>query len=303
MALRRTELAKRVSIVSVLFVSLLSGTQLDSAWPINETKSLATEDHQTGGAFVGILMADRATNVVATLDGVIASISAKRGDHVAAGQTLIQLVSPALSPTDLAVAEAQVKRAKADAALARLEHQKALSRQERIVSLSEQNLVSSQQAEEARYDVLLAATRIAAADSAVDHAEAMAKRQSELLGQLQVRAPFSGEITEQFASAGTSVTRGTAILRLISSQPLRVKFAIPAAARARLRVGMSVQLELKNPELRLTARVQSISAEADSASQTFTAEGVVNARHDASTAGNLVGRSVSVSIADGLNRD
>ena len=283
---------------------MLSGIESRSAGPSDDASAPnSTQDHQASDSFVGILTADRATNLLATLDGVIASISAKRGDRVVAGQALLQLASPTLSPTDLLVAEAQVKRAQADAALARLEHQKALSRKARIASLSEQNLVSSQQAEEAHYDVLLAQARIVAADSAVAYAQAMAQRQSELLGQLELRAPFSGEITEQFASVGTSVTRGTALLRLISPQPMRVKFAIPSAARVRLRIGMALSLRLRNPEVRLTARLKSISVEVDSASQNFTAEGIVDGQSDAAATSNLVGRSVTVSIADRLNRD
>jgi RND family efflux transporter MFP subunit len=303
-ALSSTTGAGRLLIASALLFVTLARLESRFAGPIDEASSPnSSQGNQAGDAFVGILMADRATTLLATLDGMIVSLPAKRGDHVVAGQTLVRMASPTLSATDLVVAEAQVKRAKADAALARLEHQKALSRQARVTSLSEQNLVSRQQAEEAQFDVLLAAARITAADSAVDHAQAMAQRQSELLSQLESRAPFSGVITEQFASVGTSVTRGTALLRLISPQPLRVKFAIPAAARAQLRVGMALSLRLRNPEVRLTARLQSISAEVDSASQTMTAEGIVDAQGDAGATSSLVGRSVTVSIADGPNRD
>ena len=78
---------------------------------------------------------------------------------------------------------------------------------------------------QAEFDSRTAAVRIAQAQ--VDRLKADQDRQRERVRRHDIRAPFSGVISQRFSEKGEWVTPGTAVLELVETENLRVDTEVP----------------------------------------------------------------------------
>ena len=184
------------------------------------------------------------TVAVATeLSGVVASVLARAGEAIVAGQELFRLddrawrAALAQAEAELAQARASVQEARAsrDAALA--ERERANADATRFATLVRQEFAASRQRYEtaladsrkAQAQVALAEARIAAAEAQAGRAEAMFSRAQVDLDRTVIRAPITGHVLRvnirpgEFAQAGPLDQPLVAVGAL---DPLHVRLAV-----------------------------------------------------------------------------
>ena len=87
------------------------------------------------------------------------------------------------------------------------------------------------------------------------------------LRRCNVKAPFSGVVTEQLQRAGEDVERSTVLAAITDTQNLEVRASVPIRYLPRMQIGEIA--EVKMSEMRLEGRIRKIVPAANSQSQTF----------------------------------
>jgi RND family efflux transporter MFP subunit len=221
--------------------------------------------------FVGVLVPRDAYDVTSPLATKIDRLLVKLGDPVEKGAPVavlddreprdrLALARSELLEGEAAVRQAIIERDAARAALAR--DQQALK--SGIVSVAE---------------VDVAAANAAKAASAVERAAAEAERRREAVKQLAQRltdttlvSPIAGKVALRYLEEGARVQEGQAVIRVIRSDELFVKFAIPAAAARRVAAGDLIELRLTERSLVARGIVKRVSPELDPVAQMVLAE-------------------------------
>jgi len=172
--------------------------------------------------------------------GTVTSIAVDLGDRVRAGDLLARIASAAIG-----AAQSDYLRAEADRAL----HEKTYEREKRLRAegiASDQDL----QVAEAAYR-----SAAAAVTQARQHLRVLGfgeKRIASLASgedasaDLEVRAPFAGEIVERKAVAGMQVESGAPLFTLADTGTIWAMVDIPASQLPRARVGQAVKLTVES---------------------------------------------------------
>jgi len=221
--------------------------------------------------FVGVLVPRDAYDVTSPLATKIERLLVKLGDPVEKGAPVavlddreprerLALARSELLEGEAAVRQAIIERDAARAALAR--DQQALK--SGIVSVAE---------------VDLSTANAAKAASAVERAAAEAERRREAVKQLAQRltdttliSPISGKVALRYLEEGARVQEGQAVIRVIRSDELFVKFAIPAADARRIAAGDPIELRIAERSLVARGIVKRVSPELDPVAQMVLAE-------------------------------
>ena len=87
------------------------------------------------------------------------------------------------------------------------------------------------------------------------------------LARCNVRAPFSGVVTQRSRNAGEDVERSTILAAMTDTENLEVRAAVPIRYLPRMRDGETAEVRLN--ELRLEALILRVVPAANSQSQTF----------------------------------
>ncbi|MFM7267673.1 MAG: efflux RND transporter periplasmic adaptor subunit [Cyanobium sp.] len=205
----------------------------------------------------GELDAIERVNVSPRRQGVIEALYVDEGDRVQAGQVLARM-----DPGDLKDREEELL---ANVLSAEAELRRSASELRRNEPLYRQGAISLNDLNRFRADEEVKRMALAAARQRVDQ-----RRVEE--GELLVRAPFAGVISQRFADPGAFVTPTTtasasagatssSIVEL--SQGLEVLAKVPESDLGRLRPGMEAQILVDAfPDRRYAARIRSISPRA-----------------------------------------
>ncbi len=103
--------------------------------------------------------------------------------------------------------------------------------------------------------------------------EADLKISQKRRGDTILRAPFDGEIGEKMAAVGQFVKDNTPLLRLVKTNPLRLRAEIPEAAAGTVRLGSQIAFTTDAvPGVTFTAVVRQLNPSLDSRSRTLSAE-------------------------------
>lgn len=164
----------------------------------------------------------------ARVAGFVEKVDVDRGSVVKQGGLLASLSAPEMAA---AVAEAEARAAALESSQAEAEA-KTLAAQ---TTLERLKAASATPGAVAAIEVELAAKAVESAQAAVKSIEgsiraarAAAAARKELLGYLQVTAPFDGVITERYVHPGALVGPGTSpLLRLEQTSRLRLVVAVP----------------------------------------------------------------------------
>jgi RND family efflux transporter MFP subunit len=197
---------------------------------------------------------------------------------------LVKLGDPVEKGTPLAVLDDREPRERLALARSELHESEAAVRQAIIErDASRARLAREQQALRsgivAAAEVEAAAADAAKAASLVERAAAEAEKRRENVKQLEQRlsdttlvSPIAGKVALRYLEEGARVQEGQAVIRVIRSDQLFVKFAIPGDDARRLAAGDPIELRL--PERRLVARgvVKRVSPELDPIAQMVLAE-------------------------------
>jgi RND family efflux transporter MFP subunit len=240
----------------------------DSAVEISPTNVavLAQEEIRSGPIISGALSPRREATIRAEVGGSVLQTFAEKGQAVASGASLARIDDAAVRDAYLS-ARSGVTSAQSAAELAK-------RNVERAEKLAGAGAISDRDLEQARLSLTSAQSQLA------DATARMAAAQKQLAAT-QVRAPFSGVITDRPINAGDVVTPGSALYSMMDpAAGMKFEAAVAAEQLGDLRVGAPVQFRVHGyPNRVFTGTVERINPAADpTTGQIALYVGIPNAR-------------------------
>jgi RND family efflux transporter MFP subunit len=176
---------------------------------------------------VGTLAAQNEATVAAQVAGQLEKNLVDLGDRVQAGQELALIDTTSYDALANASA-ANLARANASAA-------NAAQNLKRTQELQQEQIASTSDLEAAVADAARTRAEVKAAE-ANDAVTRLAVERS------RVKTPFTGVVAERIASPGDYLAIGTPILRLVQTDPLRLRLEVPERDAVAVRVGQQVRV-------------------------------------------------------------
>lgn len=270
--------------------------------PAKPIKTLAVSADQVRRTIdiVGTLSAVEEATISSEVDAKVSRIRADLGDHVSAGDVLIELDREKLEysyqASRAAVERARAKYGVADdgRTLRQVETtpdvQKAaadLAQAEQSVTrareLSKRGLVSRQQLDDAEaryqstkaeYDAALQNARNLRAD--IDAGEANMRLAERSLKDAFIRAPFDGYVQKRLVSPGMFVGVQTPVMTLVKVNPLKLTGEVPERMAPWVRVGQKVEIRVDAfPDRVLPGSISRISPAVNQQTRAFPLEATV----------------------------
>jgi len=206
----------------------------------------------------------------ASVDGIIASVHAKRGGTVRKGQVLVELQSAA----ERVAVESARYRAEMEGQIAsarnRLDY--ASKKFARQADLQQQNFTSVQARDEADAERRLAQSELQSAIENRELARIEFQRAREQLALRTLASPFDGVVVDRMLNPGDLAESGSGrkpVLKIAQIDPLKVDVVLPASLFGKLRVGQKASVVSMVGGGRYTAMVQMVDKLIDPASSTF----------------------------------
>jgi RND family efflux transporter MFP subunit len=175
----------------------------------------------------GTLLAQEDATIAAQVAGQLEKLHVDVGDTVTAGQELALI--------DTTSYEAFARQSAANLARATASAANAAQNLKRMQNLQQDKIASTS-------DLDLAVAEDSQARAEVKAAEATEAIARLNLDRSRVRAPFDGAIAQRIASAGEYVTAGSPIVRLVKTDPLRLRLEVPERESPSVRLGQNVRV-------------------------------------------------------------
>ncbi|NGZ15256.1 efflux RND transporter periplasmic adaptor subunit [Vibrio aestuarianus] len=220
--------------------------QTQTPLPLVETQQVILVEHQPSKSYIGRIEAIEDTNITAQVSGYLQARHFKEGQVVEKGD-LLYTIEPSSFEAQLASAKAAVAQANAALKKAQLDHVRG------------NELLPRGSISQSEFDALTAALHGGRAE--LEAAKAKLKLAEVNLSYTQIRAPFSGRISDSKVSSGDLVSPSTGILAtLVSLDPINTAFSVSERERIALGMdkikgdgttqatGVEVLLELENGE-------------------------------------------------------
>jgi RND family efflux transporter MFP subunit len=287
-------------IVGILIAR--SGDAVAASPPVDSSKPHAPQSPQPVNDLVGVLLPPQMANMSPRSEGRILAVRVKVGQQVKAGTPLVAL-DPRERQQDLAVAEAQLKAARAEAAGAGAEYaaaSKRAARRNATVRVGGEvvSLVSGEEAAQSHFEAQSAAARAASAGATITAQQAKVDLIRLTLQETELTAPFDGVVAGIYFEPGMTVHSGDVVVRVVGGQGLRARIAVPEES-AELLHRRRAELHVEGKTL--TATIDQVSPEVEPASRSYLVEGSVNL--DNAACGRdcslLAGREVRASLLPG----
>ncbi|HDY7702595.1 TPA: efflux RND transporter periplasmic adaptor subunit [Vibrio vulnificus] len=218
--------------------------QRNTMAPLVVTQEVLMLDYQTSNAYIGRVEAVEDTNITAQVSGYLKARHFEEGQLVEKG-ALLYTIEPSSFEAQVASAKASLAQAKASLKKAELDHQRG------------KNLLPRGSISQSEFDALTAG--LLGAQAQLEAANAQLKLADVNLSYTQIRAPFSGRISDSKVSTGDLVSPSSGILTtLVSLDPIHTAFSISERERLALGIerikgdgstpsaGVEVQLQLEN---------------------------------------------------------
>ncbi|MFH4528558.1 multidrug efflux RND transporter periplasmic adaptor subunit VmeY [Vibrio diabolicus] len=221
-----------------------NNAQREGQAPLVVTQDVTVIDYQPSKSYIGRIEAVEDTNITAQISGYLKARHFEEGQMVEKGQ-LLYSIEPSSFEAQVASAKAALAQAKAALKKAELDHTRG------------KNLLPRGSISQSELDALTAA--LLGAKAELEAANAQLKLAEVNLSYTQIRAPFSGRISDTKVSTGDLVSPSSGVLTtLVSLDPVHTSFSV--SERERLAMGMDqvkgdgsaesnrveVQLELEN---------------------------------------------------------
>lgn len=223
--------------------------------------------------YVGVVVAREAADVAATVPGKVTKVHVRLGDRLEA-KAPIATIDPRPIRDELAVARASLSAARADLNKANVDRREAAERLRLRRSLKDS--VSTEELTTAKFALEKAKARGQRAKALVANHSAKIRQLERKLLDARIVAPFKGTVSTRYVQPGVVVTTGTRIVRLIASDELWVRFAVPAKEAGPMRVGAEVAVEVESMKTPLTATIKQVAPELDAVTQMILVEASVN---------------------------
>lgn len=220
----------------------------------------AEQTDDTG--FLGVVVALQSVELSAKFDGTLERLDVHVGDHVKGGALIARLDSRSVAQ-DLAIAEASLRVAEAEHDRLVIELKDASNRRARLHSIPE--LFAREQLEAADSQEEVAAARLRGSVAELAGKRARTNQLRETFRDAQIVAPFDGTVAARYVDPGTTVSRSTPIVRVISPTSLVIRFAVPEEQAAGITVGRNVIVRVGSVNLTADGVIESVVPEIDTA--------------------------------------
>lgn len=249
-----------------------------------------TTERALATPFIGVVTAGLSVLVSARVEGRVEEVHVRFGERVEAGAKLVSIDKSELQHrlaalvASQAVLRAEAERARVAGAEAALRAQRRRAAAALPVpGVSGEELASAEhRAQEAQLEVQVAQARIA------EHQAQVSQLRDELF-EADVRAPFSGTVATRLVDPGARVARGTPLLRIVSTDEPRVRFAVPPDIARLIEPGTSISVALDEAVDTLQATISHVAPEVEAASRLIIVEAVFETPSHAALRSNLVG--------------
>lgn len=195
----------------------------------------------------GEITAKQTANISTRMMGYINKIYVKPGDKVASGQLLVSI-----SSDDILAKKAQVQAMITEAEAAAKNAQRDY---ERFKTLRNQNSVSDKELE----NVALQNTSM---NAKVQMARQQMNEVNAMLSYTNIRAPFSGVVTQKMVDEGSMANPGMPILTIEQNGELQVIASIPENYIQYVKVSDVAKMELKSLGITIDGKVSELSPSA-----------------------------------------
>lgn len=190
----------------------------------------------------GQALPERDTDIVTETAGTVVALPVRKGQMVERGEVIAQL--------DASRAESALAQAQEEQTRARRELDNATTLLDRGAGTVD---------------------RVAEARATLAAAEAQVSSAQETLSNFTVVAPFDGSIENLLLNDGEYAAAGTAVARIVDSDPITVAIQVPQQSRERIEVGQSAQVRFVTGQTR-EGVVEFVASAASPETRTFLAE-------------------------------
>ena len=234
------------------------------------------DENAVKAGYIGVLSPRESSEVVAQFTTTVVELDVKRGDRVERGQRLARLDDRPLRE-DLAIAAATLRATQAGVASADVERKAANAALDREQRALRENVVSQAEVSAAEFNARKATTAVARAAATVEEQRAKIAQLQTKLTDTALLAQLGGRVALIYAQAGDRVDEGHPVLRVISSDELFVKFAIPADKIGTVAPGDQVDIEIDQQHVTTTGVVRHVAPELDPVAQMILADAELTA--------------------------
>ena len=264
------------SLIAAVVLGAAPAAQAQPAAPA-ELVRVAASPGTAASMLRGELRAQQEVDLHARVEAFVERVLVDRGSRVKAGQVLAVLSAPEL---DAKVAEAAATR---DMAQARLAEARARltaleSGEQRLADAAKtEGVVSGQELVQSREDSRAAQAAVTAAEASVAASTAAVSAMQRTRSYLELRAPFTGVVTERLVHPGALAGPGTGpTLRLSQVTQLRLVVAVPEGRVSSVTGGRTVTFTTAAyPGATFSGRVARNAGSLDVASRTMAVEAEV----------------------------
>lgn len=209
--------------------------------------------------WLGVLVRP-SSEVMSLQEGTVQRVHVRLGDRVEKGQLLVTL-EPTAAQAALATQRGSAEVAQAEQVLAEIEQRQASEREARAQEV--QRFLNVEEASASSYAARSANIRLRAAIGRANERQGALAAARLQLRQTELRAPISGRVSECFLEEGSTATMGRRLMRIVSDQPPRLRFAVPATALELVALETRLQVFIPSMNRTLQAEVDALAPRVD----------------------------------------
>jgi RND family efflux transporter MFP subunit len=243
----------------------------NSANPTRDATGKADSTQPPAEHYVGVTFARQAADVAARSEGRVSALYVNVGDRLESSDVIAKIESSSVTQ-ELEIAETALRSVKAEESNALMELKDTESRTTRREQLAELGLLSKEDLETAQVQLEKAQANLSVSQAHVAEQVARIAQVQQSIADTVVRAPFTGQVAARYLDPGATVHSGVPIVRIIRTDDLWVRFAIPEKEQAAIAPGGTVRFCLQGSSNVIPAIVEHISPEVAAMSQEIVVE-------------------------------
>lgn len=225
---------------------------------------LAAAGAEEAPGFLGVVVTREAVDVASEVTGRLESVEVRGGDRVRQGEVLARLDTSLLAQ-DLAMARSSLTAAEAEVTRSRAQLAEAETRHRRRAALPD--TFSKEEIAAATMEKDTAAATAEAAEARAAEQKVRVEQLASSIERAEIRAPFGGTVALRYLDPGATVLAGSPVVRLLNTEEMLVRFAVPPERVEELALGQRVEIRIEDAGLLLTGIIRHVAPEIDAPSQ------------------------------------
>jgi len=233
-------------------------------------KGATVEVVKTAG-YIGVVTAREAVEITAPFTTNVDKFLVTLGDKVKIGDKLANLDEAPLLE-QLAIAKAEMRASQADVAKSGVAAASAIATLNRERAGAKAGITSKAELSDAQFKSSGAGADVARAVATVEQMKAKISAMEVKLKGLTITSPIAGQVSFRYVEPGARVEEGRPVIKVISSDELFVKFAIPNDQVGKIQPGDKIEVAIEARGVKAKAVVKSVAPELDPIAQMIFAE-------------------------------